>query len=464
MRVRKRLTILYSGVLAGLFFLFALGLYFSFTFHLGAEVDESLSSWSLQILDSDGSGRLRMPETSDSSRDRGSRHFEMPDTFVAAFGKDGALLLNRSSFSELGLATLKGEFKTKINASGQLFTNLYIESQNYRILIKEVIDSAGERAAIILGRSLIHVDKSAKGLILSLVFAWFAAVLFGSTVMWVLVGQTIKPVHAMTNLSLGIAQSSDLHGRLSVGKEQDEFSELARALNRMLATIEASNEAQKQFLADASHQFRTPLTSIRANLGFLAKAAGASDADRKAALEDCVHEIEGMSALVNELLLLARTEAPIARQVSPVDVQELLVSVSHGFGGLAGFKADITVPPIPTCILGDREELRQAILMLLDNSTKYSGTDGHVDIRSEVTAGKVDIVIEDDGPGIPEAEMNLVFDRFYRASNTRVRIPGSGLGLPIVKSIVQKNGGSIAIANRSPRGLSVRITFPAVTR
>lgn len=388
----------------------------------------------------------------------------MPDTFVAAFGKDGALLLNRSSFSEQGLATLKKEFEAKSEASGQLFANLRVEGQDYRILMKEVIDSAGERAAIILGRSLIHVDKSAKGLILSLVFAWLAAVLIGSSVMWVLVGQTIKPVHAMTNLSLGIAQSSDLHGRLSVGAEQDEFSELARSLNRMLATIEASNEAQKQFLADASHQFRTPLTSIRANLGFLMKAAGASEADKKAALEDCVHEIEGMSTLVNELLLLARTEAPIARQASPIDVRELLMSISHGFGGQTGATVAIAAPSGQARILGDREELRQAILMLVDNSAKYSGIYGHVEIRGEATAGKVDIIVEDDGPGIPEAEMNLVFERFYRASNTRARAPGSGLGLPIVKSIVQKNGGSIEIANRSPRGLSVRLTFPALTR
>lgn len=464
MTVRKRLTILYSGVLAGLFFLFALGLYFSFSFHLGAEVDESLSAWSLQILDSDGSGRLRMPEANGTSLDTGSRHFEMPDTFVAAFGRDGALILNRSSFSEPGLFTLKSAFEAQIKASSQLFTNLRIEDQNYRILMKEVIDSAGDRAVIIVGRSLIHVEKSADGLMLSLVFAWLAAVLLGSTVMWVLVGQTIKPVHAMTNLALGIAHSSDLHGRLAAGKEKDEFSELARALNRMLATIETSNEAQKQFLADASHQFRTPLTSIRANLGFLMKAADASEADRKAALEDCVHEIEGMSALVNELLLLARTEAPIARQILPVDVQELLRSVSHSFGGKTGKNVVVVTSSTPACILGDKEELRQAILMLLDNSTKYSGIDGHVDIRSEAAAGKVDVVIEDDGPGIPDAEMNLVFDRFYRASNTRARVPGSGLGLPIVKSIVKKNGGSITIANRSPRGLSVRITFPTVTR
>ncbi len=464
MKVRKRLTILYSGILAGLFFLFALGLYISFTFHLGAEVDESLSSWSLQILDSDGSGRLRMPEPSGPALDRNSRHFEMPDTFVAVFNRNGGILLNRSSFSEQGLTALKKELESKPNASIPLFANLGVEGQNYRILVKEVIDSAGERAAIILGRSLIHVEKSTKGLILSLVFAWLSAVLIGSTVMWFLVEQTIKPVHAMTNLSIGIAQSSDLRGRLSVGKEQDEFSELARSLNQMLATIEASNEAQKQFLADASHQFRTPLTSIRANLGFLLKKSDASEADKKAALEDCVHEIEGMSALVNELLMLARMEAPIARQTLPIDVRELLISVSHGFGGHPGMGSVVVSLETQACVLGDREELRQAILMLIDNSTKYSGPDGHVTVRSENFKGKTEIIIEDDGPGIPDAEINLVFDRFYRASNTRARAPGSGLGLPIVRSIVQKNGGSISIANRLPRGLTVRLSFPAVMR
>ncbi|MEW6548317.1 MAG: HAMP domain-containing sensor histidine kinase [Spirochaetota bacterium] len=461
MKVRKRLTILYSSVLAGLFFLFALGLYFSFTYHLRAEVDESLSSWSLQILDSDGKGRLLIPVPGGPSPDRDSRHFEMPDTFVVAFANDGALLLNRSSFSEHGLDVLRTGLETDSASSSQVFRNQRIEGQGYRVLMKEVTHEAGDIAAVVLGRSLIHVEKSAKGLLLSLVFAWVAAVLFGSTVMWILVGQTIKPVHAMTNLSLSIAQSSDLRGRLSVGEDQDEFSELARSLNRMLATIEASNEAQKQFLADASHQLRTPLTSIRANLGYLMKATGASEADRRAALEDCSYEIEGMSTLVNELLLLARTEAPIARHVGPVEVKDLIMSIPAGLGGKTGPTTSIAALPESASILGDKEELRQALLMLVDNSIKYSGAGGRIEIRGEVSGGKVDILIEDDGPGIPAAEMVLVFERFYRASNTRSSAPGSGLGLPIVKSIVQKNGGSISIANRSPSGLSVRLSFPA---
>lgn len=464
MKVRKRLTILYSAVLAGLFFLFALGLYFSFTYHLRAEVDESLASWSLQILDSDGSGRLRMPESQAASVDMNQRPYEMPDTFALALKLDGTLLLNRSAFSEMGIRALLIESQDKTSGTSHYFSNSLVDNQRYRILVKNVIDSRGDGALLFLGRSLVHVDKSARGLVMSLVVAWFAAVLLGSSVMWILVGQTIKPVNSMTELALSIAQSSDLKGRIVVGPEQDEFSELGRALNHMLEAIEFSHEARKQFLADASHQLRTPLTSVGANLAFISRIETASENDRKAALEDCLQEVGRMSVLVNDLLLLARTEAPLERQIVSINVNELIGAAAKGIIDNPSRHIDVKLPVQAPHILADHNELHHALVMLLDNAVKYSGMESRITIGVEIVGSKIDIFVQDNGPGIPAAEIHLAFERFYRGSNVRDRIPGSGLGLAIVKSIVQKNGGIISLSNAEPSGLCIRMRFPAAPR
>lgn len=464
MKVRKRLTILYSAVLAGLFSLFALGLYFSFTYHLRAEVDESLASWSLQILDSDGSGRLWMPEIREAPVDMSQRPYEMPDTFALALKRDGSLLLNRSAFSEKGRYDLLLEAKTRTVDTIHYFTNSLIENQRYRILIKNIVDSRGDDALLFLGRSLVHVDKSARGLVMSLVVAWFAAILLGSSVMWILVGQTIKPVHSMTELAFSIAQSSDLKGRIVVGFEQDEFSELGRALNRMLETVELSHEARKKFLADASHQLRTPLTSVGANLAFISRVETASLDDRKAALDDCMREVGRMSALVNDLLLLARTEAPLAKQITSIDINELLDSASSSVFSDTHRPIELELPAMAPHVLADQNELHHALVMLLDNARKYSGQESRITLGVEIVGSKIDILVQDNGPGIPPEEIHFAFERFYRGSNVRDRIPGSGLGLAIVKSIVQKNGGTISLCNIEPHGLLIRMRFPAAPR
>lgn len=120
----------------------------------------------------------------------------------------------------------------------------------------------------------------------------------------------------------------------------------------------------------------------------------------------------------------------------------------------------LDIPELPLEIVGDREELRLAIEMLLDNARKYSGAGGAVSLRSSNSGDRTEVEVRDDGPGIPPDELPKVLERFYRASNVKGKLPGSGLGLAIVKSIVQKHGGTITLLNLEPKGLSVVLSFP----
>ncbi len=464
MIVRKRLAVLYTAVLAVLFLFFAVGVYVSFSFHLGKEVDEALAAWSLRILGLEGFDRGVAP---DASADLGSLRlgpYGMPDTFVLAFDPDGGLLLNGSSFPESGIAAVRRAAIPEQRGGTRSFRTLVVDGQRYRILFASAADGGGRALVLALGRSLIHVEGSVRGFVGSLVLAWAAALVLGSSLMWVLVGQTIKPVHGMTALASDIARSSDLSARLRVGPEGDEFSELARALNRMLETVEKSHEIRKSFLADASHQLRTPLTSIRANLGFLKGAGGAPPADRDAALRDCISEADRMSRLIGDLLALARAEAPRTSAVGSFDAREALDLEYHAFAAGRDEAPGLEVPDEPLTAVGDREDVRQVLAALLENAAKYSPRGARIGLSARRSGDRIELAVEDEGPGIPEDELSLVFDRFYRGSNVRARVGGSGLGLAIARSILDRAGGTLALENRPSGGLRARVLLPAAKR
>ncbi len=458
MNIRRRLSILYAAIWAGLYLLFTAFLFSSFNYHLGEEVDEALVSWSSQILEhgSTDPGAPSKPS---------SRHPDMPDTFVVVFAEGGGTLLNQSVFSERGIHTLRRFAGSIAEPARERYGRIEIDGQRFRVLGKKVPgqpDTPGH--VILLGRSLVHVERTVQGMIVSLIVSWLFAVLACSTLMWLFVGHTLKPIQAMTVQALGITGSGELSRRVEDHGGQDEFSALARALNRMLSSLQISDRSQKQFLADVSHQLRTPLTSIRANLEFIRMAAGASAADRNAALGDSIAEIDRMASLVNDLLLLARAETPPPRTDEKVDLAAIAVEAVAGFRGRRSaprrnFRVDI--PAGPACAAGDGQDLRQAIVMLLDNAFKYTGEGGAIAFRLAQADGHIRISVEDDGPGVPPEEIGLVFGRFYRATNVREKVHGSGLGLSIVQSIVHRHGGSIELENRKPHGLSVTLLLPA---
>lgn len=465
MNIRRRLSILYAVVWAGIYLIFTLVLYSSFKYHLGVEVDQSLAAWSVQIRDSEDVGRRRGAGSPRPPADLSPRFYDMPDSFVVVFDDEGGMLINRSAFSEWKIEVLR-RFATDVAQEGRAkYGRIAVGGQWFRILGTRVADRPDARGyTILLGRSLVHVERTQEGLALSLLFAWMLAVLVCSTVMWVFVGQTLRPIHRMTVNALEIAGSGELGRRIEDHGGKDEFSGLARALNRMLTSMQASSESQQQFLADVSHELRTPLTSMRANLQFIRMAAGASEADRAAALRDSIAEADRMAALVNDLLQLARAGALPPRGSAKTDLAVIAAEASAAFrDGRTVSKRQfrLELPEEPACVVGNGKDLRQAIEMLLDNAFKYTPEGGSITLRLAPAGEKIMVTLEDDGPGIPLDEIGSVFDRFYRSSNVREKVPGSGLGLPIVRSIIQHHGGSIELKNREPHGLSVSISLPA---
>jgi signal transduction histidine kinase len=315
---------------------------------------------------------------------------------------------------------------------------------------------------LVVGRSMTHVKTTILGLAVLLGIMWVIAVIVCSIISWLFVGRTLRPVNLMTRASLQIAASGKLGRRIeNFSGTKDEFGELCQALNQMLGSLESSYAAQKKFLADASHELRTPLTSIKANLDFLKRAAALPESERVQVLKDISGEVNRMAGLVNELLMLARTEGQSLPQFQQVNLSRLIHAAWSGFhynDAVIAREIELNIPE-RVFILGDPEKLKQLVIILIDNAIKYSAVGGKITLKLSIRNQQAVLLITDDGPGIPEAELSMVGQRFYRASNT-CGISGSGLGLAIAKSIVSMHNAEIRLFNLIPHGLGVEIEFP----
>ena len=260
----------------------------------------------------------------------------------------------------------------------------------------------------------------------------------------------LRPVRALAGAVREVSATRDLNQRIPASG-RDELASLAADFNAMLAALDESQQAQQQLIADASHELRTPLTAHRANIELLARPDLPVER-RQRVLGAAVRSIEELSALVGDLIQAARDGRSVdARE--PLALDELVAAAveraQHRASGLS-FESWLE----PCRFVGARSRLERAIDNVLDNAIKWSPPEGTIDIR--LLDGT--LTVRDRGPGIAEADLPHVFDRFYRAAAARA-LPGSGLGLAIVKQTVDDHGGSVAVANADGGGalLSLRL-------
>lgn len=256
----------------------------------------------------------------------------------------------------------------------------------------------------------------------------------------------------VTETARAIALSGDFAARVEAGAPGDEVGDLAVAFNEMLAALEQNHQALQRFLGDASHQLRTPLTTIRANLD-LAERPGLPEDDRD--------EAERMGRLIGDVLSLARAESGARLEFGPVEVDALLVD-SVRRQRLAAPHVRMSVASVePALVDGDRDRLRELFGILLDNAAHYTLEGGAVAARLEVRDRHVFVRVEDTGIGLDEQDRERVFERLYRGTRARELGPtGTGLGLAIARWIVELHAGTIELANRTEGGTVATVTLP----
>ncbi len=295
------------------------------------------------------------------------------------------------------------------------------------------------------------------------------AILLGGTLVtviafgfgWWLARRALAPVADLTETARAISLSGDFGGRVQAsGSADDEVGELAVAFNEMLGALESNHKALQRFLGDASHQLRTPLTTVRTSLELLDRRQLPAD-ERQALLDDARSETERMARLVADLLALARAESGARLDAAPVQLDEVLLEAVRQAAAAAPH-VRMDVESIEAAVVqGDRDRLKELFLIVLENAGRYTPAGGIVSASLRLMGSLVRVEVADNGVGIPEEERERVFERLYRGAEARrLRPSGTGLGLSIASWIAQAHGGRIFIVARESPGTTIAIELP----
>ena len=308
---------------------------------------------------------------------------------------------------------------------------------------------------IAVGRSSEQVSEATRTAATLLgIFVPLALALLAVAV-WVSVGRALRPVEAMRREAAAIT-SARLDRRLPITPGEDEIPRLARTLNEMLDRIDSAQRVQRQFVSDASHELRSPLATLRQLAEVAQGYPGRVSTSDLAA--DVLAEEQRMEDLVNALLVLARLDdAPAAGDDQPVDLDDLVLMEARRLRD-AGARVDVSGVSAGQ-VAGHPVLLGQAVHNLLANAVRHARE--RVTVTLEEHDERVVLVVDDDGPGIPEYERSRVFERFVRLDESRTRNDGgTGLGLAIVRKVVDSSGGTVAVGDAPGGGARLTVTLP----
>jgi signal transduction histidine kinase len=317
------------------------------------------------------------------------------------------------------------------------------------------------RRTILVATDVSRVDDSLRLLTRAALIGSPIAVLLMALASYGVVALTLRPVAELRHGATDITAAGLAKQRLPVPASQDEIHRLAVTLNAMLDRIDSATSRQRTFVGDAAHELRSPLASLRVQLEVAQRLGPA--ADWPGVIDDVLVDVERLDRLVEDLLALARLdESGALTRHDPVELDQLVQEVARGY---ASGRVTVGVTAEPVIVSGDPDALRRVVINLLDNAVRYASGEVAVDVRSAKRDGDdvAILTVLDDGPGIPEAERERVFDRFYRVQESRSRSSGgTGLGLPIVRDIVRNHGGRVRLTAREDGrpGLRAIVVLP----
>ncbi len=341
----------------------------------------------------------------------------------------------------------------KAVAAGQrtdTFRDATVQGAHLRVY---TVGLAGGRAAE-LAVPLDAVDHTLKALAALLALLGLGGVAVASVLGLLVARAALVPVDRITADAERIARTMDLSASIEV-EGADEIARLGQALNALLATVDQAQTAQRRLVADASHELRTPLTSLRTNLELLARSRDVPEEERVAILADLVAQAAELSDLVNQLVDLERE--PLGAEPPAELAFDEVVGAALARARLHTPLLRFTAHLEPTTVIGQTGVLERAVTNLLDNAAKWSPPGGEIEVN--LVGGTLSV--RDHGPGIDTADLPHVFERFYRSARARA-LPGSGLGLSIVRQAAEDHGGQAWILPAPGGGTIACLRIPAL--
>jgi two-component system sensor histidine kinase MprB len=370
-----------------------------------------------------------------------------PTVYAQLVGSDGAT--HRPAEGGVELEVDARTLRVAAGTEGTYLSDQDVSGSHLRVITAQIQPGV----AIQVARPLNEVDSLLSGLRIALIAVTGAGVVIGAGLGWFISGRALRPVTEFTERTEAIAGNPDVSARLEVGGD-DELGRLAGSFNTTLDALERSVEAQRQLVADASHELRTPVASLRTNIEVLQRGADLAPEDREELLEDMVTQADELTNLVGDVVDVARRGESDA-DFQEVSLHEIVAGVIARARRLAP-QSEIVDELSPWVVTGAPERLTRLVANLVDNAVKWSPPGERVEVR--LTDGE--LTVRDHGPGIDPEDLPHVFDRFYRATSAR-GLPGSGLGLAIVRQVAESHGATAVAENAEGGGARFRIRFPA---
>ena len=328
------------------------------------------------------------------------------------------------------------------------------DQESFVVVSRGVRTPTGD-AIVVVAQSLGTVDASVTTVERLLVFGFPVVLLVVAGSVYYVVGKTLRPVEEIRRRVAAIG-ATDLDMRVPVPAADDEVGRLALTMNSMLDRLQDSQATQRRFVADASHELRSPLAAIRATVEVGLEHPGSQPWDDAA--PEVLAETDRLSRLVDDLLLLARSdEIESPQDHHDVDLDDIMMIEAHRLARLGHI--DVSVDVAPARVAGDRQQLERLVRNLCDNAVRYATSS--VALSVGIDGAWAVLVVQDDGPGVPVGDRDRVFDRFVRLDPARDRLSGgAGLGLAIVSEVARAHGGTAAVEN-SASGARFVVRLPA---
>jgi heavy metal sensor kinase len=458
--VRERLTLWYMGILALLLLTFSAGVYGILWRNFMERADSLLRSVNSAVasllekeLSENGLDDLAARDTVEG--------LNFPEYTIGIFDGAGELLAERPVGSHRQLdprtfARLKlGETRIETSTSPG--------AEQRRMAITHVALAPMQRQyTILVSRSLTPVLGELAADRRILVIAVPLGALLAGLAGWFLARKSLAPVLAMSQQAHRIGVEN-LDERLQVVNPRDELGRLAATFNELLSRVSSAFHIQRRFMADASHELRTPISVVRTTASVILSKNHRDETEYRSAMAVVEAQARRLTRIVDDMLHLARADAGhVMLQSRPFHLEEMLLEAIQAAIVLASQKEiEINIDDLPEAPFdGDEDLLRQMVMNLLDNAVKYTLPKGRIDVSLAAQNGHYAIRVADTGCGIPEAAQAHVFERFYRVEQGRPQTAGAGLGLAIARWIAEIHAGSLDLERSTPQGSVFRALLP----
>ena len=335
------------------------------------------------------------------------------------------------------------------------FTHVNLDLDHRFVVAAVGFQSPGFGGSVLVANSLGAADHAVGLVAIALGIALPIVALLVGALVWTLAGWALRPVEVIRS-EVAELSATDLHRRVPEFAVKDEIGRLAQTMNAMLGRLEASNDRQRQLVADVSHELRNPLAALRAQLEVAVAHPGPST---QGLLEGSILEVNRMTQLVEDLLTLARLDEGVLRlRLGDVDLDDLALAHAERLRGRG--KVEVSVEGVSAArVRGDETQLTRVVANLADNAERYARH--RVAFTVAQREGSVDLIVSDDGPGVPKEDRPRIFERFVRLDVARThQETGAGLGLAIVREIVAAHGGEVWVEDAGP-GARVVVRLPS---